>query len=229
MFKEEEHPRDEDGKFTFKNGGDKSNSSETPAQILYSASMKQKEIKEKEAKYKNKLLDILGDKATPTDILYGNKDSLEKKIKELGLMTGGASGVNQSTTNSKFVRPVDGKIISNFGPRNTTVGSKDHKGIDMRAPIGTPVKTIAGGKVTVAQSGIRGYGTAVYIDHGIINGKKVVSIYGHLSKCNVKVGDNVKPGQVVAKSGNTGVSQAPHLHVTILENGKAVDPKKYIK
>ncbi len=143
-------------------------------------------------------------------------------------MTGGASGINQSAANSKFVRPVDGKIISNFGPRNTTVGSKYHKGIDIKVPIGTPVKTIVGGKVYKAGAS-QGYGVAVFVDHGIINGKRVTSEYGHLSKCDVKVGDIVKPGQVVAKSGNSGRSEGPHLHLTIREDGKAVDPRKYLE
>ncbi len=192
--------------------------------------MKQKEAEEKELKYKNKLLDILGNKATPVDVLYGDKESLERKIKELGLMTGGASGINQSAANSKFIKPVNGAIRSDFGPRKAPVpgASAYHKGLDFGVPIGTPVKSIAGGKVIKA--GVSdGYGIAVFVDHGIINGKKVVSEYGHLSKCDVKVGDRIIPRQIIAKSGNTGRSKGPHLHLTVKENGKPVDPKKYLK
>lgn len=130
---------------------------------------------------------------------------------------------------SKFVKPVDGIIKSDFGPRKAPINgaSTYHSGIDLRATIGTPVKAIAKGKVIKAGTA-SGYGIAVYIDHGIINGKKVISEYGHLSKCDVKVGDMVALGQIIAKSGNTGRSTGPHLHLTIREDGKAVDPKKYL-
>ena len=74
-----EHPRDEDGKFTFKNGEGESSNSKITAQILYSDSRKQREIKKKETEYKNKLLNILSDKATYADILYADTDKLEKK------------------------------------------------------------------------------------------------------------------------------------------------------
>ena len=77
------------------------------------------------------------------------------------------------------------------------------------------------------QTDMRGYGTGIFIDHGIINGKHVVSEYGHLSDYNVKVGDKIKKGQVFAKSGNTGISTGPHLHITIREDKIPVDPKKY--
>ena len=230
------HPRDEDGKFTFKNGGNGSNTKESPASILYRDSKIKAEKDRQESEYKSKLLNILGDKAKPTDVLYGTTKELEEKVKEYGLqdklkgtMTGGASGTNNNNSQS-FTRPVEGIIKSDFGPRKqpTPGASTYHKGLDFRAPIGTPVKSVASGTVIKAGSA-SGYGIAVYVDHGIINGKHVISEYGHLSKCNVKVGDKINAGQVVAKSGNSGISQAPHLHLTIKENGKAVDPKKYIK
>ena len=75
---------------------------------------------------------------------------------------------------------------------------------------------------------MKGYGIGIFIDHGIINGKHVISEYGHLSKCNVKVGDKIKQGQIIAKSGNTGTSEGPHLHITIRENKIQVNPRKYL-
>ena len=236
MWNEQDHPRDDDGKFTFKNGGSSANTKERPADILYRDSKIKAEKDRQEAEHKSKLLDILGNKAKPTDVLYGTTKELEEKVKEYGLqdklkgaMTGGASDINNNNSQS-FTRPVEGIIKSDFGPRKAPVpnGSTNHKGIDFRAPIGTPVKSVASGTVIKAGSA-SGYGIAVYVDHGVINGKHVVSEYGHLSKCNVKVGDKINAGQVVAKSGNSGHSSGPHLHLTIKENGKAVDPKKYIK
>lgn len=130
---------------------------------------------------------------------------------------------------TKCIKPVEGKITSEFGYRIAPVegASTGHSGIDIGVPIGTPVKSIADGTVVAANGGMRGYGKGVFIDHGIINGKHVVSEYGHLSEFEVKVGDKVTKGQVIAKSGNTGISTGPHLHLTIRENRIPVNPKQY--
>ncbi len=84
MFKEEEHPRDEDGKFTFKNGGVSSakNALENAAQILYGKVYKEEK---QEKKYKNILFNVLGKLATPAVILYGKTKDIEKLIKDNGL------------------------------------------------------------------------------------------------------------------------------------------------
>ena len=230
-WREQDHPRDDDGKFTFKNGGRitgvsvKEKGANTSArEILFEKTKKQKESNVLKQKRKNDLLDVLKDKATPADVLYGSEESLSKKIEENGL-----EGKRTSEANTKFQAPLKGQIRSEFGLREqpTAGASKNHKGIDIAVPIGTPVKTITSGTVTKAGAS-QGYGIAVFVDHGIINGKQVTSEYGHLSKTDVKVGDKIKAGQVVAKSGNSGISKGPHLHITIKENGVAVNPRKYI-
>ena len=129
-----------------------------------------------------------------------------------------------------FKKPVEGKITSEFGYRKAPTGgaTTNHSGIDIAVPVGTPVKAIAEGKVIAANGGMRGYGNGVFIDHGLINGKQVISEYGHLSQFLVKVGDKVKQGNVIAKSGNSGISTGPHLHITIRENNIPVNPRKYI-
>lgn len=147
------------------------------------------------------------------------------------------STVNPSNT-QKWIMPCKGKISSPYGWRKST--NSNHTGIDIGVGVGTPVKAIASGNVILARSGISGYGNAIYIDHGIINGVKVVSEYGHLSSLlKTKEGQYVKQGQVIALSGGkrgapgSGTSQDPHLHLTIREtkNGKTypVPPSKYIK
>lgn len=132
--------------------------------------------------------------------------------------------------NAGFIKPVEGKITSDFGYRVSPKAgaTSNHSGIDIAVPAGTPVKTIADGTVIAANGGMRGYGNGVFVDHGHINGKHIVSEYGHLSSFVVKAGQRVKQGQVIAKSGNTGVSTGPHLHLTIRENNIPADPKKYI-
>ena len=129
-----------------------------------------------------------------------------------------------------FTKPLEGKITSNFGYRKSPVAgaSTNHSGIDIGVPVGTPVKAIADGTVIAANGGMRGYGNGIFINHGIINGKRIVSEYGHLSEFLVNVGNKIKQGQIIAKSGNTGISSGPHLHLTIRENNIPVDPKKYI-
>ena len=108
MWNEQDHPRDDDGKFTFKNGGSSANTKERPADILYRDSKIKAEKDRQEAEYKSKLLNILGDKAKPTDVLYGTTKELEQKVKEYGLqdklkgtMSGGASGIENQEIKQK--------------------------------------------------------------------------------------------------------------------------------
>ena len=132
-----------------------------------------------------------------------------------------------------WIMPCDGRISSGYGKRKPPVpgASAWHNGWDIDVPIGTSVKAIADGKV-IATGSATGYGYWVAIDHGIINGVQVTSEYGHISSWNVKYGQIIKQGDIIAKSGNTGYSSGPHLHITIREGsfqGTAVDPSKYIK
>ena len=128
----------------------------------------------------------------------------------------------------KWIMPCHGPIVGKYKePRSTHI----HNGIDIAVPVGTPIKAIADGKVYYAGANDpKGYGQYVIITHNV-DGKIVTSEYGHLSSWNVHSGQQVKQGQVIAKSGNTGHSDGPHLHLTIREGvykGKHVNPNKYI-
>lgn len=94
-----------------------------------------------------------------------------------------------------------------------------HKGIDLAVPVGTPVKTIADGRVVYAGWGT-GYGKYVKVDHP----GGFATIYAHLSAFKVHVGEQVKQGQVVALSGNTGWSTGPHLYFQFFVHGTPVNP-----
>ena len=87
-------------------------------------------------------------------------------------------------------------------------------------PKGTPIFATADGRVSVLKSSFGGLGKYIYIDHG--NGYKTV--YGHLDKFNVKRGQKVKRGELIAYSGNSGRSTAPHLHYEVHKNGKKINP-----
>ncbi|UYM16912.1 M23 family metallopeptidase [Endozoicomonas euniceicola] len=118
-----------------------------------------------------------------------------------------------------------GWLSSGFGPRTDPFTGKDswHNGIDYAAPRGTDILSLGAG--VVVWSGDRwGYGKMVEINHG--NG--YVTRYAHNESNAVKVGDIVTRGQVIAKMGSSGRSTGPHVHLEVLENGKAVDPQRYM-
>ncbi|MEZ5306533.1 MAG: peptidoglycan DD-metalloendopeptidase family protein [Pyrinomonadaceae bacterium] len=117
--------------------------------------------------------------------------------------------------------PVEGRISSRFGSRFHPIDKtqKFHKGIDIAAPAGTPIRAAAGGVVKF--SGVNGgYGNMVVIDHG--NG--LVTKYGHASTLKVVEGQEVSPGEIIGTVGSTGKSTGPHVHFEVLENGVAVNP-----
>ena len=120
-----------------------------------------------------------------------------------------------------LVRPVPGKITGAYGKRYILNGKprSPHRGLDFRAPQGTEVRALAEG--TVALAGDHYYaGKSVYLDHG----GGVISFYMHLSEIVVREGDRISRGQTVGKSGATGRSTGPHLHLGLCLQGKLVDP-----
>lgn len=118
-----------------------------------------------------------------------------------------------------FIYPIRGTLTSRYGAR----WGRLHAGIDLAAPIGTPIKAADGGKVVFA--GYQGeLGYLVQIDHG--GGK--VTWYGHCSKLLVKKGDRVYQGQHIANVGNTGRSTGPHVHFEVHINGNTKNPLNYL-
>lgn len=133
--------------------------------------------------------------------------------------------------------PVSGEVTSTTGTRKTkTPGmSKNHQGIDIAAVLGSPVNSIARGKVIEVdkEGGVpdanghkKGLGRFVTIDHG----QGVISKYGHLSVVSVNKGDEVGPGVLLGKSGGntedpgSGATTGPHLHLETTNFGKFIDP-----
>lgn len=108
------------------------------------------------------------------------------------------------------------QISSKYGRRRY----RWHRGIDLRAPTGTPVYATFNGKVRVAKY-VRGYGNLVVIRHD--NGLE--TFYGHMSKINVEVDDWVYAGDVIGLCGSTGRSSGPHIHYEVRYLGYAIDPE----
>ena len=121
--------------------------------------------------------------------------------------------------------PVRGAVNSEFGRRKSPWGEaiEHHNGLDIAANMSTPVKAPAAATVVFAGSGGE-YGLAVILDHG----NEVKSLYGHLSKIHVKVGQRVERGFIVALTGNTGRSSGPHLHYEVQVKGQAVNPRAFL-
>lgn len=130
----------------------------------------------------------------------------------------------------KWLKPVKGKIYGKYGEKRRT---HMHAGLDIGVTVGTPVKAPADGTITRAAT-YGTYGYCVDIYHGILNGVNVMSRYAHLSRYCVSVGQTVKEGQTIAYSGGAkgspgaGSSEGPHLHFEIRENGRPVNPTKYV-
>ncbi len=142
----------------------------------------------------------------------------------LALPLGAAQFAWSQTTASPAdfsVAPTDGPVGDGFGLRKGPANGqlRMHEGVDFKVEPGTPVRAVAFGKVSF--TGTReGYGLVVEIDHG--SNRK--TRYAHLQSAAVAVGDTVNAGQVIAASGSSGNSTAPHLHFEVWENDQPVDP-----
>ncbi|MDQ0405429.1 M23 family metallopeptidase [Streptomyces sp. NPDC000349] len=133
---------------------------------------------------------------------------------------------------ASWVDPVKKYKLSASFAQNGGMWASKHSGQDFAVPVGTNVVATHGGTVVKAGGNGAGdgpaYGNAIVIKHG--NG--TYSQYAHLSKVNVKIGQVVKTGQSIAKSGNTGNSSGPHLHFeirTTANYGSAVDPVSFLR
>lgn len=151
---------------------------------------------------------IVPDGEKPNVVLWSPSQYIARKTPDAGAVS--ATG--------QFVWPIGGVITQRF--------SWYHTGVDIAAPMGTPVLAADSGKVIVAGwPDSSGYGNRVEIDHG--NG--FVTLYAHLSKVYVGVGQTVKRGDQVGAEGSTGRSTGPHLHFEVRKNGVRLDGLAYLK
>ena len=121
--------------------------------------------------------------------------------------------------------PVEGRLMSPFGGRTDPFSGEGaiHTGVDLEAPMGTPVRSAADG-IVVHADWEGGYGRLIIIDHG--NG--VQTYYGHLSTFGVVPGQEVRRGDVIARSGASGRVTSPHLHYEVRMGGTPVNPYPYM-
>jgi murein DD-endopeptidase MepM/ murein hydrolase activator NlpD len=123
------------------------------------------------------------------------------------------------------VWPVRGWVTSHFGNRTSPFSGilKFHEGMDIAAQTGVPVVAPADGVVIRAGFGT-GYGNMVEVSHGY----GIKTLFAHNSRLNVKAGQRIKRGDVVAYVGDSGSSTGPHLHYEVRVNGLPVNPVRYL-
>lgn len=136
---------------------------------------------------------------------------------------------NAKPVGGGFVSPVDNyRVTSRFGPRKspTAGASSNHKGIDLAAPLNTPIRAAKAGRVTISKNDGTGYGKWIEIQHA--DGTK--TRYAHLNRSNVQVGAQVQAGQEIGKMGSTGTSTGSHLHFEVLDrSGRKINPESVMK
>ena len=126
----------------------------------------------------------------------------------------------------EFILPGAGPVSMKFGTREYVNGKKrgQHRGLDLAVSSGTEIKAAENGKVVFAGK-LKAFGGTVVIDHG----QGVHTLYFHLSKFMKAVGEAVEEGEIIALSGNSGISSGPHLHWGMSVNNVRVDPLQWTK
>lgn len=196
----------------------------------------QKELQEKQAALKKQQEELSAEKASAQEkqnALQADKEALQAKLEELNAEADRVSDEiaalqdhDKVYEGGQFAWPTNTTLItSEFGYRIHPVTGiyTGHTGVDIGASYGSPVYAAADGTVIIASNSYGGYGVAVVIDHG----SGISTLYGHNDHVKVSVGQKVSRGQVIAASGNSGVSTGPHLHFEVRINGAYVNPMQY--
>ncbi len=173
------------------------------------------------------LREVRNDKRSLLSSVKVSRKELEEDLSEMQAQQAKISGALNTSISAgpikhgtgRFIYPMNGTFTSPFGMR----WGRLHAGIDIAAPIGTPIRAADGGRVAIAGA-VSGYGNYTCIQHG--NG--LSTCYGHQSSIGVSVGQTVKQGQVIGLCGNTGRSTGPHLHFEVRVNGNPVNPMGYL-
>jgi murein DD-endopeptidase MepM/ murein hydrolase activator NlpD len=134
-----------------------------------------------------------------------------------GPIKGGSGGL---------IWPVDGPVVSGFGPRTINGSYEYHPGIDIAVPSGTPIRAAAAGTVifTEPESSSGGYGNYTCIDHG----GGLSTCYAHQESFAVSAGQQVSQGQIIGYSDCTGYCFGPHVHFEVRIDGEVTDPMAYL-
>lgn len=154
---------------------------------------------------------------------------LARQSANLGNMISRNTGHSEVKVSSGFIKPIAGPITSPFGWRVHPIFKSRtfHSGIDIGGPNGGAVRASNSGKV-IYSGWYGGYGKVVILDHGRYNGAPTTTLYAHMSRYIVNVGDYVSKGQTVGYEGTTGYSTGPHVHFEVRINGQPCNPLNFI-
>lgn len=178
------------------------------------------EVREDKQTRLNQLSDKAADIEAYVKKLDREEDELRRKMESFSM--GAGPGTPRP---GRLLMPTRGRMGSGFGMRNHPIlrRARMHWGQDIAAPSGTPIYAAAAGNVVYA-SRQRGYGNVVILRHG----GNMTTLYAHCSSILVRVGQQVRQGQIIARVGSTGLSTGPHLHFEVAVNGTRVNPRRYL-
>lgn len=202
--------------------------------VIFEAEPIAKEIREAGFGGVNRYKNLDGYKNS--DLIVESAKKLDQITKQLYIQSKSYDEVYQLATRKEkmlasipAIQPVANKdlkrMASGYGMRMHPIYKrrKMHTGMDFSAVKGTEIYATGNGKVVHVERSRRGYGNHVIIDHGY--GFK--TLYAHMSKFDVRKGQEVQRGQIIGYIGNTGTSVAPHLHYEVIKNGEKVNPINY--
>lgn len=150
---------------------------------------------------------------------------IASEIAAFSRRTNGGKTLNLGKFSGHFSKPVSNHMTSSFGMRFHPILHKVrmHTGIDFGCPVGTAIHAAGDGVVILTQRK-GGYGNTIVIEHG----GGMQTLYGHCSSIGVSPGQRIKRGQVIGRTGNSGLSTGPHLHFEVRVNGHPVNPVRYL-
>lgn len=162
----------------------------------------------------------------PASFLKINGELRRLNAEQIAALT--ASSPSERLWNGPFMQLGNSQVEAGFADRRTylyngkEIDQQVHLGFDLAVTAAVPILAANDGKVVQA-SWLGIYGNCVIVDHGL----GVASLYGHLSSIDAKVGDTVRKGQVLGRSGMTGLAGGDHLHFTMLVGGRPVNPVEW--
>ena len=168
-----------------------------------------------------------------SDLIISTAEKLDKITKQLYIQSKSFDELMKMAKNKEkllacipAIQPVSNKKLkyapSGYGWRTDPIykTSEFHPGIDFTANTGTEIYATGDGVVEVADDVMQGYGNHVVINHGF----GYQTLYGHMSRIKVSVGQKVKRGELIGWVGSTGRSTGPHVHYEVIKNGEKVNP-----
>jgi murein DD-endopeptidase MepM/ murein hydrolase activator NlpD len=169
-----------------------------------------------DAKYPSETLHVDPKKVVPPKKVMAR---IGREVAEVGKIY--ATETHEKYWSGPFVYPIESPVTSVFGTKRVYNGEKKgyHGGLDLKAPIGTPIHAAAPGVVVLAKE-LYFTGNTVMIDHGY----GVITLYAHMSELKVKVGDKVDTKTLLGLSGKTGRVTGPHLHWQAVIHKVKVNP-----